>query len=197
MHHKHLLITFRKTESWCRLVSFRKSTYLLDTLTTAYVLGLKDENIYRKLLAEKYLTLDRAIATAQSLQIADKEAREMAIQSAAATVDAINTHKRAKKLTRTLPPGPCPACGSKEHWCSECPHKNTVCHHTGHLAKVCRDKNSTTNDTGGNNPRRQAQSKSNQNHRAHLIETTNEELAINEQLQILETHVTSRHEKAP
>ena len=65
-----------------------------------------------------------------------------------------------------------------------------MCHRTGHLAKVCRDKNSTTNDTGGNDPRRQEQSKSNQNHRAYLIEITNEELAINEQLQILETHVT-------
>ena len=65
-----------------------------------------------------------------------------------------------------------------------------MCHPTGHLAKVCRDNNSTTNDTGGNNPRRQGQSKSNQNLKTHLIEMTNEELAINEQLQILETHMT-------
>ena len=117
----------------------------------------------------------------------------MAIQLAAGTVDAINTHKRAKKFTRKLPPGPCPEHGSKEHWRSECPHKNAtclVCHRMGHLTKVCRDKNSTTNDTGGNNPRRQAQSKSNQNHKTHLIEMTNEELAINEPLQILETHMT-------
>ena len=133
--------------------------YLQDALTTAFILGLKDENISCKLLAEKDLTLERTIATAQSLQIADKEAREMAIQLAAATVDAINTHKRAKKLMRKLPQGPCPACGSKEHWRLECPHKNTtclVCHCTGHLAKVCRDKNSTTYDTRDNIPRRQA-----------------------------------------
>ena len=174
----------RKLASTCQF----PQEYLQDALTTAFVLGLRDENISRKLLAEKDLTLDRAIATAQSLQIADKEAREMATQPAA-TVDAI-THKRAKKFTRKPPPGPCPACGSKEHWRSECPHKNAtclVCHRTGHLAKVCRDKNSTTNDTGG---RRQAPSKSNPSHRTHLIEITNEEPAINEQLQILETHVT-------
>ena len=79
----------RKLASTCQV----PQEYLQDALTTAFVLGLKDENISRKLLAEKDLTLDRAIATAQSLQIADKEAREIAIQPAARTVDAINTHK--------------------------------------------------------------------------------------------------------
>ena len=65
--------------------------YPQDALTTAFVLGLRDENISRKLLAEKDLTLDRAITTAQSLQVADKEAREMVLQPAAA--NAINAHK--------------------------------------------------------------------------------------------------------
>ena len=188
------ILEIRKLASTCQF----PQEYLQDALTTAFVLGLKDENISRKLLAEKDLTLDRAIATAQSLQIADKEAHEMAIQPAARTVDAINAHKRAKKFTRKPPPSPCPVCGSKEHWHSECPHKNAtclVCHRTGHLAKVCRDKNSTTNDTRSNNPRRQGQSKSNQNHKTHLIEMTNEELAINEQLQILETHMTPHQRK--
>ena len=59
----------RKLASTCQF----PQEYLQDALTTAFVLGLKDENISHKLLAEEDLTLDRAIATAQSLQIADKE----------------------------------------------------------------------------------------------------------------------------
>ena len=66
--------------------SFRKSI-----LTTAFVLGLRDENISWKLLAEKDFTLDKAITTAQSLQVADKEAHEMALQPTA-RMDAINAH---------------------------------------------------------------------------------------------------------
>ena len=41
--------------------------YLQDTLTTAFDLRLRDENISHELLAEKDLTLDKAIATAQML----------------------------------------------------------------------------------------------------------------------------------
>ena len=117
----------------------------------------------------------------------------MALQPTAAMMDAINAHKRANKSTRkqcSAPPGPCPACGSKEHWCSECPHKNitcSVCHHMGHLPKVCRDKNSTNNDA-----RRQSQSNpTQQSHKTHLIVRTDQE--EDEQLQILATHVTPHH----
>ena len=79
----------RKLASTCQF----PQEYLQDALTTAFVLGLRDENISRKLLAEKDLTLDKAIATAQSLQVADKEACEMALQPTT-KVDAINVHKR-------------------------------------------------------------------------------------------------------
>ena len=82
----------RKLASTCQFLQ----EYLQDALTAAFVLGLRDENISRKLLAEKNLTLDKAIATAQSLQIGDKEAREMALQPTA-RVDGINAHKRVNK----------------------------------------------------------------------------------------------------
>ena len=183
----------RKLASTCQF----PQQYLQDALTTAFVLGLRDENISRKLLAEKDLSLDKAIATAQSLQVADKEAREMATQSTA-RVDAVNEHKRGYKWTkkqRSSPPGPCPACGSKEHWRSECPHKSTtcsVCHRMGHLAKMCRDKNSTNSS---NNSKKKTQSNpAQQGHKTNLIERTEQEEPV-EQLQILATHVTPQQQE--
>ena len=85
----------RKLASTCQFLQ----EYHQDELTTAFILGLRDENISRKLLAKKDLTLDKAIATDQSLQVADKEAREMTLQPTV-RVDAINAHKRVNKWTR-------------------------------------------------------------------------------------------------
>ena len=52
--------------------------YLPDVLCTAFVLGLRDENIARKLLSEKDPTLDKAISIAQKLQ--DLERKQMKSQ---------------------------------------------------------------------------------------------------------------------
>ena len=83
----------RKLVSTCQF----PQEYLQDALTTAFVLGLRDENFSRKLLTETDLTLDKAIATAQSLQMADKEAHEMASQPLS-TVDAVSpAHKQSSK----------------------------------------------------------------------------------------------------
>ena len=60
----------------------------------------------------------------------------------------------------------------------------------GHLAKVHRDKSSISNDTRGNTPRRQSQSNATQQgHKTHLIKRADQVPAIDEQLQILATHV--------
>jgi len=78
--------------------------YLKDVLTTAFILGLQDENISRKLLAEKDFTLEKAIATAQSLQVADKEAHEMASQLSS-PVQAVNSsHKQTNKSSNNSSP---------------------------------------------------------------------------------------------
>ena len=124
----------------------------------------------------------------------------MALQPTA-RVDAINAHKRVNKLTRkqrSSQPSPCLACGSKQHWRSECPHKTTtcsVCHRMGHLAKVCRDKN--INGDSGSIPRKQSQSNTTpRSHKTHLIERTDqEEPDVDEQLQILAAHVTPHQQE--
>ena len=187
----------RKLASTCQF----PQEYLQDALTTAFVLGLRDKNISRKLLVEKDLTLDKAIATAQSLQVVDKEAREMALQPTAATVDAINAHKRANKSTRkqySTPPRPYPACGSKEHWHSECPHKILLVHCV--IAWVILQKWVETRTaltmmlmviTQEDSPNATQRS-----HKTHLIERTDqEEPTVDEQLQILATHVTPHQQE--
>ena len=94
------------------------------------------------------------IATAQSLQVAGREAHEMASNTSSpseGTIDAVHQSSGRKQQSKasyrkqysSAPPGPCPACGSREHWRANCPHKNAecnACHRTGHLARVCRDK---------------------------------------------------------
>ena len=110
----------------------------------------------------------------------------------------MHTNKLINRQENSVPPHQVlgrPVDLYKEHRCSECPHKNITCsvrHRMGHLAKVCRDKNSTNNDASGNNPRRQSQFNPTQrSHKTHLIvRTGQEESAVDEQLQILATHVT-------
>jgi len=140
----------RKLASTCQF----PQEYLQDALTTAFVLGLRDETLSRKLLAEKDLTLDKAIATAQSLQVARRKAHKMVSNTSSpseGTIDAVHQSSGRKQQSKasyrkqysSAPPGPCPACGSREHWRANCPHKNAecnACHRTGHLARVCRDK---------------------------------------------------------
>ena len=69
------------------------------------------------------------------------------------------------------------------------------CHRIGHLAKVCRDKN--INSDGGSIPRKQSQSNTTpRSHKTHLIERTDqEEPNVDEQLQILATHVTPHQQE--
>jgi len=147
--------------------------------------------------------LEKANATAQSLQVADKEAHAMVSQLLSSPVQAVNSsHKRTNKLSKqqqsrqSSPPGPCPACGPKKYRRSQCTHKNVscfVCHHTGHLARVCRDRDrNSNNDSKGSNARnKQSQSNPAQQktiHKTHLTETKEEE--PDESLQILATQMT-------
>jgi len=131
----------RKLASTCQF----PQEYLQDALTTAFVLGLRDKTVSCKLLSEKE---DKAIATAQSLQVATQNGSN-GFSAPEGTIDAVHQLSGRKPQSKGLyrkqyssaTPGPCPACGSKEHWQANCPHKNAeciVCHRTGHLARVQR-----------------------------------------------------------
>ena len=61
----------------------------------------------------------------------------------------------------------------------------------GHLAKMCRDKNSTNS---GNTPKKSQSNPAQQSHKTNLIERTDQEEPL-EQLQILATHVTPQQQE--
>ena len=76
------------------------------------------------------------------MEAAGKEANEITVQ----TPNCVSIIKTPSKCStpKTLPPGSCPSCvRAKDHWCSACLHRNTVCScskHMVHLARVCRDR---------------------------------------------------------
>lgn len=115
--------------------------YLQDALYTAFVLGLHDESIARKLLSKKDLTLDKAISIAHNMEAAGKEANETTVP-APNPVSIVKTPPKSP-TQKPLPPESCPSCGAKDHWRSACPHRNTVCSCCkcmGHLSRVCRNR---------------------------------------------------------
>ena len=77
--------------------------YLTDVLCTAFVLGLHDENIARKLFFKKDLTLDKAISIAQNMEAAGKEANEITVQ-APNSVSIIKTPSKCS-MPKALIPG--------------------------------------------------------------------------------------------
>ncbi|GFX44478.1 LYR motif-containing protein 4 [Trichonephila clavipes] len=98
------------------------STMLRDKL----VMGLKNENIQKKLLAEDKLTYEKAKNIAFAMESAQRDVCE--IQNQMVSI---------KKLQ----------CDSTQHLAHECKHKNTQCRNclkNGHLAKVCRSKRNET-----------------------------------------------------
>ena len=75
------------------------------------------------------------------MEAAGKEANEITVQTSN-SVSIVKTPSK-RSTPKTLPPGPCPSCGAKDHWRSACLHRNTVCScckRMGHLARVCRDR---------------------------------------------------------
>ncbi|GFV94021.1 uncharacterized protein K02A2.6 [Trichonephila clavipes] len=99
------------------------STMLRDKL----VMGLKNENIQKKLLAEDKLTYEKAKSIAFAMESAQRDKSEP-----------------TKKFDKSRK---CYRCDSTQHLTHECKHKNTQCRNclkNGHLAKVCRSKRNET-----------------------------------------------------
>jgi len=66
--------------------------YLQDALIMAFIFRLQDENTSHK-LTEKDLMLEKAIVTAQSLQVANKGAHKMASQPSLSVQAISSLHK--------------------------------------------------------------------------------------------------------
>ena len=113
------------------------------------VCGITDTTVQKHLLGEKELTLDRAVSLAQSVEIAEKGAKDL--QSS--TGSANEVHKLSRKATtagnerksthdkdKKVPV--CYWCGGK-HLATKCCFISEECHicgKQGHVAKVCRSR---------------------------------------------------------
>ncbi|KAF8784437.1 hypothetical protein HNY73_010114 [Argiope bruennichi] len=107
------------------------STILRDKL----VMGLKNENIQKKLLAEDKLTYEKAKSIAFAMESAQRDVCEIQNQMKS---------EPTKKFDKSRK---CYRCDSTQHLAHECKHKNTQCRNclkNGHLAKVCRSKRNET-----------------------------------------------------
>ena len=119
---------------------------LRDRLTC----GINSLKIQQKLLAEKTLTLAKAVELAQSMETAAKNAKELAQDGASVSgnVNRVTPPKRGKDTSsfRQRFSGTCYCCGKVGHKRQNCRMKNEICRgcgKKGHLIKVCRSKQPT------------------------------------------------------
>ncbi|KAF8791648.1 uncharacterized protein K02A2.6-like [Argiope bruennichi] len=129
------------------------STMLRDKL----VMGLKNENIQKKLLAEDKLTYEKAKSIAFAMESAQRDVCE--IQNQMVSIKKLHSSqdktikKDFSKFKKSEPTKKfdksrkCYRCDSTQHLAHKCKHKNTQCRNclkNGHLAKVCRSKRNET-----------------------------------------------------
>ena len=120
---------------------------LSERLRDQQVVGIRSEAIQRRLLAETALTYNKAIELATSMELADKDSKEL-IGSAKSAVNYVA--RRGEKPSasssggnRKMTTSPCYHCGGTNHKPDQCRYANAVCHQCnkkGHLQRVCRSK---------------------------------------------------------
>ena len=146
----------RKAAEYC---SFGDT--LSEMLRDRLVCGITDTTVQKRLLAEKELTLDRAVSLAQSVEIAEKGAKDL--QSSTGSVNEV--HKLSRKATtsgnerksthdkdKKIPV--CYRCGGK-HFATKCRFISEECHlcgKQGHIAKVCRSRQNKNADVSKPDP---------------------------------------------
>ncbi|XP_055931978.1 uncharacterized protein K02A2.6-like [Argiope bruennichi] len=128
------------------------STMLRDKL----VMGLKNENIQKKLLTEDKLTYEKARSIAFAMESAQRDVCEIQNQmvsikklhsSQDKTIKDFSKFKKSESTKKFDKSRKCYRCDSTQHLAHECKHKNTQCRNclkNGHLAKVCRSKRNET-----------------------------------------------------
>ena len=126
-----------------------------DILRDRLVCGIENSQIQRRLLAEPNLTLDKAVEILLAMESADCNAIDLQ-KTQLLAVNVLSP--QAKPPSRAPPPqasGATPRTRAVEYYCcggphfaTDCQHKDTECKSCkkkGHLARVCRGKNTETN----------------------------------------------------
>ena len=127
---------------------------LNDMLRDRIVCGINSSKIQQRLLAEKDLTLEKAVNLAQGMETATKNVQELAQTGSVAVaikaeVNQVTPYRRSRKegqQTRKFT-GTCFCCGKLRHRREDCRHKDAmchICHKKGHLRTVCRSSTQTT-----------------------------------------------------
>ena len=137
---------------------------LEEALRDRLVMGLKDEGTQCALLTEKDLMFERAVEVAIAREAAARDVLEFGQNnnSNKPSIDDVHavkaknylnandkrsgskskSQKGGKSKGKEKPRKPCSGCGAS-HWKADCPFLNAECHsckHTGHIAKVCFNK---------------------------------------------------------
>ena len=140
---------------------------LSEMLRDRIVCGINNEAIQKKLLAEKDLTYERAIAIAQGSEQADRNMREIRTQKSQTSTtfkqEPVNRlqvrtktprhHQPFKKLIKNedtpASGNTCYRCGGTNHKQSDCRFREQLCRSCGkkgHIARVCRKVKKPTQD---------------------------------------------------
>ena len=139
-------------------------TYLNEALRDRLVCGLRSESIQRRLLAEKELSLQKAMELSQGMEAANRNAKSLKGTSPAINkVRTVQTHKSSSnQRVAQRPSAPCHRCGRSNHDQNDCKFRDSICHNCqkkGHIAPVCRAKKrptgtrNTTRGSRGSTPR--------------------------------------------
>ena len=119
---------------------------LSEMLRDRLVCGITNSAVQKRLLAEKDLTLDKAVSLAQSVEIAEKGSKDL--QTSAPPKPTTTPDADLFKFNPGVPKKPedkgakCYRCGGK-HFASQCRFKAEQCHNCGkrgHIAKMCQSK---------------------------------------------------------
>lgn len=129
---------------------------LNEMLRDRLVCGINHEAIQKKLLAERELTYERAIAVAQGSEQADRNMREIKTQKTMGVtvkqepVNRLLVGAKAPRHPRSpkkQPEDPCYRCGGTNHKPADCRFRDQLCRccrKKGHIARVCRSKGKKT-----------------------------------------------------
>ena len=108
------------------------------------VCGIQDENIQKRLLAEKRLTFAKAMELAQGMEAATKNVRELHSPQQAEVAVSSEVHQVGPPQQQSpRRDALCYRCGKKGHTAAKCRFKNAECHlcgKVGHLKAVCQSR---------------------------------------------------------
>lgn len=130
-------------ELWWLATHCEFGAFLQDTLPDRLVCGLRNTAAQKNLLSEENLTLEKAIWVVQSLEMANKNAKKLKADDAAATpIYRTGHYRHAKPPKQPTNTKTCYRCDDTGHIATTCRYHDAECkkcHKKGHLARVCKN----------------------------------------------------------